>query len=158
MSALLSTVSCLQNDFAPHTVDEEATLTGSEELTNDKSHPVGTIWSKSKGMIQISIFNPYGLQPEQLSLQLQMCVEDEIDIQCYNKINCDVTKSRYQQKYTDVVNQYDHKAQPVWGNNYLPMDSDWKPGGTGIVLFGSVSGRIKKNGVNSLGRWIYQLF
>ena len=38
------------------------------------------------------------------------------------------------------------------------MDSDWKPGGTRIVSFGSVSGRIKKWGFDSMGQWTYQLF
>jgi len=53
---------------------------------------------------------------------------------------------------------FNRKARTVWGNSYLPMDSDWKPGGTRIVSFGSVSGRIKKSGVDLMGRWTYQLF
>ena len=38
------------------------------------------------------------------------------------------------------------------------MTSDYKPGGTGIVTFGSVSGRIKKAGYDKMGRWTYQVF
>ena len=38
------------------------------------------------------------------------------------------------------------------------MDSDWKPGGAGIIYFWSVSGKIKKLGFNSMGRWSDQLF
>ena len=38
------------------------------------------------------------------------------------------------------------------------MDSNWKPGGTGIVSFGSVSGQIKKWGFDLMGQWTYQLF
>ena len=68
MTALSSTVYQSQKDIAPPDIDDDATLMDPEELMNNKSHTVGTIWSKAKGMVQISILNPNGLQPEQLSL------------------------------------------------------------------------------------------
>ena len=52
----------------------------------------------------------------------------------------------------------DQKAGDIWGTSYLPMDSYWKPGGTRIGLFGSVSGRVNKLGYDSMVRRTYQLF
>ena len=146
VAALSSAVSQSPNDIAPPKIDDDAILLYPKELMNDESSLVCTIRRKSKRIVRIYTFNPNGLQPEQLLLQLQICVDNESNIQCYNKINCDVTKSKYQQKYTEIVKWFDCRAQDIWGNSYLHMDSDWKPKGTRIFLFGSVSGQIKKSG------------
>ena len=54
---------------------------------------------KANSMVMISTSNPKGLKLEQLSLQVQNCIDDEIDIQCYNKIIQDVAKIHLQRKY-----------------------------------------------------------
>ena len=38
------------------------------------------------------------------------------------------------------------------------MESEYKPGGVGMVSFQSVAGRIKENGQDRLGRYCYQVF
>lgn len=88
-------------------------------------------------MVCISTFNPNRLKPEQLALQLQNCIDDDINIQCYNKINQDITKIQHWKKYNKMIMKFDKKSQYVSGNSYLPMTSDWKLGGTAIVSFGN---------------------
>ena len=88
---------------------------------------------------------------DQFPLQLQTCKEEEIDIQCFSEINVDVTKLSIKKKYHDTICGFDQRAKDIWGNSYLNMTSDYKPGGTGIVTFGSVSGRIKKAGYDKMG-------
>lgn len=44
-------------------------------------------------------------------------------------------QSRYLQKYNGIIKRFDQKEQDVWGNSYLSMYGDWKPGGTGIFSF-----------------------
>ena len=95
---------------------------------------------------------------DQFPLQLQTCKEEEIDIQCFSEINVDVTKLSIKKKYHDTIRGFDQRAKDIWGNSYLNMTSDYKPGGTGIVTFGSVSGRVKKAGYDKMGRWTYQVF
>ena len=45
----------------------------------------------------------------------------------------------------------DKSAKDVWANTDIPMDLDYKPGGTGIVSFLSVAGRVKESGHDRQG-------
>ena len=48
-------------------------------------------------MVRISTFNPNRFRLEQLSLQLQNCINNKVDVQCYNEINQDVFKPAYRE-------------------------------------------------------------
>ena len=51
----------------------------------------------------------------------------------------------------------DPNIRCTWSTSDVPSNSDYKPGGTGIVNSGASSSRIKDTGHDRLGRWSWQL-
>jgi hypothetical protein len=51
------------------------------------------------------------------------------------------------------------QARAVWGTSQVVVDNEsaFKPGGSVIVTMGRTAGRVKKAGVDSMGRWAYQV-
>ena len=65
---------------------------------------------------------------------------------------------RHWKKFNEAVCHFDRSAKDAWENTDIPIQSTHKPGGTGIVSFQSVVGKIKECGTNCCGRWCYQVF
>lgn len=114
---------------------------------------IGIARLKLKEMVMISCFNPINFWPDQLLLQLKTCIDKQVNIQYYNKINQHVTK--YWHK---IVWRIYRRAKYTWENSHLPIKSNYKPGDTDIVIFGSMEGRIMKSGFDLFGRWTHQVF
>ena len=124
---------------------------------DNEASPVGEMKDKKIDTIRISTFNPNGMSTAKLKHQMIHCEEQHIDIQCFSEINQSMTHIQ-RKKSNDTVRQMDCSAKSVWSNTDLPMDSSYKPGGTGIVALKSVAGRVKESGRDRLGRWSYQVF
>lgn len=69
-----------------------------------------------------------------------------------------MTNHRLRKQFHETICRADRSAKGVWANTDLPMESLYKPGGSGIVSFQSVTGRIKESGYDRLGRWSFQVF
>ena len=52
----------------------------------------------------------------------------------------------------------DTNSRSIWGSNDIPSANNYKPGGTGIVTFGAISGNVKQSGNDKMGRCSYQIF
>ena len=92
-----------------------------------------------------------------LNPQLSYCQTENIDIQCFSEINQNMSKHNHRKKFHDSVRMMDRSAKGVWSNTDIPMESEYKPGGVGIVSFRSVAGRVKECGQDRLGRWCLQV-
>ncbi len=127
-------------------------------LDSEESKHVGDRKTKSDDAIRISTFNSNGLPLKKLKDQLQYCASENIDIQCFVETNENMVDHRHRKKFNEAVRQFDRSAKDVWANTDIQMQSTYKPGGTGMVSFQSVAGRIKECGTDRPGRWCYQVF
>ncbi|OEU05830.1 hypothetical protein FRACYDRAFT_257959 [Fragilariopsis cylindrus CCMP1102] len=147
----------------PELVVEEripATIDGVITATDDtESEPIGGTmnYPKAPGMIRISGCNPNGIKSNQLGNQLQHSLDLEIDIQCYSEVNTNFLKTDVRQQFLEGTRRMDRSSRSVWGTSQYVTDSNFKPGGTAIISMGKNGGRVKKSGIDKLGRWTYQL-
>lgn len=72
-------------------------------------------------------------------------------------MNLNVYKTKVQTKLTKTTKKIDRQAQLVLGTSQFISNSEYKPGGTSIVTFGKMTGRVKKSGRDPLGWWTYCL-
>ena len=63
----------------------------------------GTIEQKHPNHIRISSINPNGITISNLEATIQNVLDMDIDIQCYNEINLDTTKSDTNQKLQHTI-------------------------------------------------------
>jgi hypothetical protein len=51
------------------------------------------------------------------------------------------------------------QAMSVWGTSEVEVDNEsaYKLGGSGIITMGQTAGQVQKSGVDSMGRWTYQV-
>jgi len=50
-----------------------------------------------------------------------------------------------------------NQSRAVWGTSQVIVENDFKPGGTAIISQGKTGGRVKKSGIDTMGRWTYQV-
>ena len=117
----------------------------------------GTIEQKHPNHIRISSINPNGITISNLEATIQNVLDMDIDIQCYNEINLDTTKSNINQKLQHTIRKMSPASRSSWSSSVIPTPRDYKPGGTGVVTVGRHSGRVKSSGNNIYGRWSYQI-
>ena len=54
------------------------------------------------------------------------------------------------------LSSLDIQARIIWSSSSIsPKKSTFKPGGTALVIFGSIADRIKDHGYDPLGRWCW---
>jgi len=83
----------------------------------------------------------------------------QVDIQCYSEVNTDFLQIQQRQKFYENIKSMDKQARSVWGTSQVIVENEsaFKPGGTAIVTMGRSAGRVKKSGIDTMGRWTYQL-
>jgi hypothetical protein len=132
-----------------------------EELNEEESEPIGGRMDEPKipGMIRISVCNPNGIKSNQLRNHIQNAMDLDVDIQCYSEVNTDFLQTQQRQQFYKNTKAMNRQARSVWGTSHVIVDnkSAFKPGGTAIVALGKTAGRVKKAGIDSMGRWTYQL-
>jgi hypothetical protein len=76
---------------------------------------------------------------------------------CYSEVNTDFLQTKQRQKFYENTKWMDRQARSVWGTSQVVVDNEsaFKPGGSAIVTMGRTAGRVKKSGVDSMGRWTY---
>jgi hypothetical protein len=130
-------------------------------LDDEESEPIGGRMDEPKlpGMIRISGCNPNGIKSNQLKSHLQHAMDQQVDVQCYSEVNTDFLQTQQRQQFYENTKAMDRQARSVWGTSHVVVDnkSAFKPGGTAIVAMGKTAGRVKKSGMDSMGRWTYQL-
>jgi hypothetical protein len=47
----------------------------------------------------------------------------------------------------------DRHSKAIWGTSHVIVEGDYKPGGTALVTFGKIAGRVIESGSDPLGRW-----
>jgi hypothetical protein len=132
-----------------------------EELDEDESEPIGRRMDEPKlpDMIRISGCNPNGIKANQLKSHIQNAMDLQADIQCYSEVNTDFLQTKQRQQFYENTKVMDIQARSVWGTSHVVVDNNsaFKPGGTAIVAMGKTAGRVKKLGIDSMGRRTYQL-
>jgi hypothetical protein len=71
----------------------------------------------------------------------------------------DFLQTQQRQKFYENTKWINRQAISVWGTSQVVVDnkSAFKPVGSAIVTMGLTAGRVKKSGVDSMGRWTYQV-
>ena len=141
----------IESDSAQHFVLNDLDETEAESIGGKMDIP------KSPGMIRISGCNPNGIQAEQLKSHLQHSLDLGIDIQCYSEVNTDFLKIDQRQKFYEYTKSMNNQSRAVWGSSQVIVENNFKPGGTAIISQGKTAGRVKKSGIDAMGRWTYQL-
>jgi hypothetical protein len=130
-------------------------------LDEEESEAIGGRIEDAKlpGMIHISGCNPNGIKAQQLKSHLQHDMDLQVDIQCYSEVNTDFLQTQQRQKFYENTKRMNRQARAVWGTSQVVVDNEstFKPGGLAIVTMGRTAGRVKKSGVDSMGRWTYQV-
>ena len=81
----------------------------------------------------------------------------DIDIQCYSELNANVHHPKVGKAFFEIPKSMDQSVKATWGTSEFQTESEFKPGGTGILTSGKSSSRIKESGKDKLGRWTYQV-
>ena len=131
----------------------------SDSTTIDEISPIGgdMSYQKQEGSIHISRCNPNGINNSNLKSQLQQSMDLDIDIQCYPEVNANFLNTKLRRLFYEKSKSMDPHSTCTWCTSEVIIDSDYKPGGTGIVSRGSSARRIKSSGFDKLGRWSWQL-
>ena len=90
--------------------------------------------------------------------KLQHALDLDITIQAYSELNLDTTKPEIREKLEQASRKMDPNSRSIWGSSEIPSANDYKPGGTGIVTFGAITGNVKQSGNDKMGQWLYQIF
>lgn len=130
-----------------------------DDLEEIEAEPIGGRMDQPKlpGMIRISGCNPNGIRAEQLKSHIQHSLDLEIDIQCYSEVNRDFLKVEQRQNFYEYTKSMNNQSRAVWGTSQVIVENDFKPGGRAIISQGKTGGRVKKSGIDPMGRWTYQL-
>ena len=102
-------------------------------------------------MLASMIFDPPGgIIFDSIINDPQHYMDNQIDVQCFSKMNMDTIKNIAQQTLRNSVLQMDNSTYSTWESNQIPPTSTYKSGGTGIATFGSHAGQIKEVGNDPL--------
>ena len=108
---------------------------------------------KEQDTIRISTSNPNGLRVHQIAPFTAAALEREVDIQGISEHNLDTFKYHINTRAQQQVRQISPTARAHFSQSTTDTLSDYKPGGTGIITFGTHTGRIQKAMMDPLGRW-----
>lgn len=84
-----------------------------------------------------------------------------VDLQAFSEHCLDTTKFRVYQTAKDILRTtYPTQATIQLSSSFEPATNQYKPGGTGILILGSLTSRLEPNGKggDTLGRWTYTSF
>jgi hypothetical protein len=74
-------------------------------------------------------------------------------------VNTDFLQTQRRQKFYENTKWMNRYARAVGGTSQVVVENEsgFKPGGSVMVTIGQAAGRVKKSGVDSMGRWTYQV-
>ena len=110
---------------------------------------------KHEDSIRISSVNLCGITTRTFEQALLQAQRMHIDIQCFVENNINVSNFYTRRNLYKTLKKTDSFAKAVWANSPLPSDTSFQPGGTSIVVFGTLASRVKTTGQDPLGRWSY---
>ena len=110
---------------------------------------------KAPHILRFSCINLNGITPSTVQDTIQHTLESQIDLQGYSEVNLDTMKPENRIALQENTTKMDPAAKSIWGTSILPSPSNFKPGGTAIVAFSRSASRVKKTGMDPLGRWTY---
>jgi hypothetical protein len=77
----------------------------------------------------------------------------EIDLQGIIEDKCDMTKYHVRQAFDKAARQVHHPVRLELGSSEYQSITNYKPGGTAIIVQGDTTGRIKNTDSDKYGRW-----
>ena len=113
--------------------------------------------AKADNSIRISGCNPNGIKVQNLKSHIQHSLDLDINIQCYSEVNANVQHPKVGKAFFEIPKSMDQTVKATWCTSEFQTESEFKPGGTGIMTNGTSSSRIKESGKDKLGRWTYQV-
>ena len=85
------------------------------------------------------------------------CQELAIDVLAISETNVKST-STTTKKLHDGIRRQNKNYKMNMTHNHLKAKNDFKPGGAGLIAFGSASGRIVEQRKDNMGRWTETVF
>ena len=85
------------------------------------------------------------------------CQELAIDVLAISETNVKLTPTTTK-KLHDGIRRQNKNYKMNMTHNHLKAKKDFKPGGTGLITFGSTSGRIVEQRKDNMGRWTETVF
>ena len=112
----------------------------------------GPLLPKKATSIRISSIN-HQLTLKNFSTVLQTSLDLGCDVQGFSETN--FHSSFHNRLLMDQqLSSLDVRARIIWSTSSIqPKKTTFKPGGTALVIFGSIADRIKEHGYDQLGRW-----
>ena len=92
----------------------------------------------------------------QYSLFCKIHQEIQADISCCQEINLDTTQNEVKTIMYKTAKRHWQRSRLILGSTPIAFSGHYKPGGTLIMLTGSITGRIQLTGSDKWGRWSYQ--
>ena len=111
------------------------------------------VTEKQEGHIRISGCNPNGIRAGNLQSHLQHSKDLDIDIQGYSEVNTNFMRNKTAQAFYELPKRIDPTSRSTWCSSNYEVQSEFKPGGTGIIASGSPASRLKETRKDPLGRW-----
>ena len=127
--------------------NEIKALPGRKFTGNELTTYGNMIDEKKTGMIQISGFNTNSIRLDEIKSTCQESIDQQIDIQCFQEVCRDTRKSTILQRFLTDTKKSDRASKSVLGASRINVGSEYKPGGTAVVVFGkdSKKGDTKRN-------------
>ena len=130
-------------------------LTTENQLTNN---PWGDpLQAKLEGITRIFSLNANGLSLDQREGQYdELCKvakEVQADVLCCQEHNLDTTQSSVRRILYDTTRQHWSRSRVQFSSTPIPFSTQYKPGGTMIMIVDQMSGRIQSQTTDHLGRW-----
>jgi exonuclease III len=80
--------------------------------------------------------------------------EVNADVMCSQEHNLDTTQSRVRNILYDTTRQHWPRSRLKFGTTPIPFTSQFKPGGTMMLIVEHLTGRVKAHSVDHMGRWV----
>ena len=113
---------------------------------------------KAKRMLCSSGFNTNSIKLDKIKATCQDSMDLQVNIQCCQEVCRDSRQSSILQQFLKDTKSMDRASKSVWGARKINVESDYKPGGTGIVAFRKTTRKIIQQEFDELGRCSWMSF
>ena len=132
-----------------------------ENLANNSAWGDNLV-DKSEGTLRIYGQNVNGMSLDRRGGQFdslcRVIKEVQADVTCGQEHQLDSTQHQVKSIIFQTCRQHWQRSRVLFGTSSVPFSCMRKPGGTFIASVGNVTGRIKNQKSDELGRWVSQTF
>lgn len=159
-AATTNTTTTVPDDSGQFNLNQQPIAITFENLRHNHNWGDTLADKRNDYVIRIYAQNVNGIRIDQDGGQYnEICkilTEVKADIFCFQEHNLDTTQYKVKNILHETTNKHWQRARLTIASSPIPFSGTWKPGGTGIISNGHVTGRILTSGHDVWGRWSYQ--